>query len=166
MMAGAPPPHDAADSEYGRVDDVYWMRRALAMARQANESGEVPVGAVLCRGAELLGVGHNRPIGDCDPSAHAEVIALRDAAARSGNYRLPGTTLYVTLEPCAMCVGALVHARVARCVYAAGDPKSGACGGAFDLCNAAGFNHRIAFHGGVLGDECGALLREFFRSRR
>jgi tRNA(adenine34) deaminase len=147
--------------------DEDWMRRALALARRAAAEGEVPVGAILVQNGGVLGEGWNRPIGEHDPSAHAEIIALREAGRRAGNYRLPGTTLYVTLEPCPMCAGALVHARVARVVYGAPDPKGGACGSVFDLLPSdARFNHRVACTGGVLAEECGGLLRGFFRERR
>ncbi len=143
------------------------MRRAIALAERASAEGEVPVGAVLVRDDELLGEGYNRPIGEHDPSAHAEIMALRDAGRRVGNYRLPDSVLYVTLEPCPMCASALVHARVARVVFGASDPKGGACGSAFDLLPSdARFNHRTECRGGVLADECGALLRDFFRQRR
>lgn len=143
------------------------MHQALLLARQAAAAGEVPVGAVLVRQNRLLGAGWNCPIGECDPSAHAEVRALRDAGRRDGNYRFPGTTLYVTLEPCPMCAGALIHARVARVVYGATDPKGGACGSVFDLLPSdARFHHRTACVGGVLAEVCGELLRAFFRARR
>jgi tRNA(adenine34) deaminase len=142
------------------------MRRALDLARRAAAAGEVPVGAVLVVGDEALGEGWNQPIGACDPTAHAEIVALRAAAARIGNYRLPGSTLYVTLEPCPMCAGAMVHARVARVVFGAADPRAGAAGTAFDLLQAAALNHRAEVTGGMLAEECGMLLREFFRTRR
>jgi len=143
------------------------MRRALALAKQAAAAGEVPVGAVLVREDALVGAGWNRPIADQDPSAHAEILALRDAGRRLSNYRLPGTHLYVTLEPCPMCAGAIIQARVERVLFAAADPKSGACGSVFDLLPAdARFNHRTNCTGGLLGDECGQLLRDFFQARR
>ena len=147
--------------------DEDWMRRAIALAERASGQGEVPIGAVLVRDGELLGEGYNRPIGEHDPSAHAEIMALRDAGRRVGNYRLPGSVLYVTLEPCPMCAGALVHARVARVVFGASDPRGGACGSVFDLLPSdARFNHRTECDGGVLAGDCGALLRDFFRKRR
>jgi tRNA(adenine34) deaminase len=146
--------------------DSYWMRQALELARRAAAAGEVPVGAVLVIGDEVLGEGWNQPISVCDPTAHAEIVALRAAAARLGNYRLVGSTLYVTLEPCPMCAGALVHARVARVVFGAADPRAGAAGTVFDLLQAAALNHRAEVTGGVLAEECGTLLREFFRARR
>jgi tRNA(adenine34) deaminase len=146
--------------------DRYWMGRALDLARHAAEAGEVPVGAVVVRDDEVLGEGWNQPIGACDPTAHAEVLALRTAAAQVGNYRLVDSTLYVTLEPCPMCAGAIVHARVARVVFGAGDPRAGAAGAVFNLLQSEALNHRAEVIGGVLGDACGALLRDFFRARR
>jgi tRNA(adenine34) deaminase len=149
------------------ADDVTFMRRALALAADAEAQGEVPVGAVLVRDGAVIGEGWNHPIGSRDPTAHAEIAALRVAAARVGNYRLPGSTLYVTLEPCPMCAGAIVHARVERVVYGAADPRSGAAGSVFDLLPSdRRFNHRTECEGGVLADECAALLRGFFRQRR
>jgi tRNA(adenine34) deaminase len=145
--------------------DAALMREALGLAREAAARGEVPVGAVVVKDGAVIGRGYNQPIGRSDPTAHAEVMALREAAARLGNYRLPGCELVVTLEPCAMCVGAMLHARIARVVFGAADSKTGACGGALDL-PAARINHQTAFEGGVLADECGALLREFFADRR
>lgn len=143
------------------------MRRALELAREAEAAGEVPVGALVVLDGAVIGEGWNRPIGTHDPSAHAEIVALRDAAARLGNYRLADTTLYVTLEPCPMCAGAIVHARVARVVYATTDPRSGAAGSVFDLLPSdARFNHYTACEGGLLADESAALLRAFFRARR
>jgi tRNA(adenine34) deaminase len=142
------------------------MNRALDLARRAADAGEVPVGAVLVRGDAVIGEGWNRPIGSCDPTAHAEVLALRTAAARVGNYRLVGSTLYATLEPCPMCAGALVHARVARVVFGAVDPRAGAAGTVFDLLRSAALNHRAEVVGGVAAEECAALLRDFFRARR
>jgi tRNA(adenine34) deaminase len=147
--------------------DAYWMQHALKLAERAAELGEVPVGAVLVRDGELVGVGWNCPIGTHDATAHAEIQALRDAGQRLGNYRLPGTTLYVTLEPCVMCAGAIVHARVARVVFGATDPKAGACGSVFNLLPSDHrFNHRTDCHGGLLADRCGERLRSFFRERR
>jgi tRNA(adenine34) deaminase len=147
--------------------DAAWMRRALALARHADvEHGEVPVGAVLGRDGEAIGEGWNRNIGLNDPSAHAEILALRDAGQRVANYRFPGTTLYVTLEPCAMCAMAIVHARIARVVYGATDPKTGAAGSVFDTLVSERHNHRVAVTGGVLAGESAELLRAFFRKRR
>ena len=146
--------------------DAVWMAQALALARQAAEQGEVPVGAVLVKDSVILGMGYNRTIIDCDPCAHAEILALRQAAVRVGNYRLMDTTLYVTLEPCPMCAGALIHARVKRVVYGASDPRAGAAGTVFNLLRSDYLNHRTEVAGGTLGDLCGELLREFFRARR
>ena len=148
-------------------DAEHWMRQALALAARAADEGEVPVGAVLVMQGAIIGEGWNRPIAARDPTAHAEIQALRDAARRAGNYRLPTTELYVTLEPCPMCAGAIVHARVERVVYGAADPKGGACGSVFDLLPSdQRFNHRTDCVGGILEAECAALLREFFRARR
>ena len=147
--------------------DEDWMRRALLLAERAGAEGEVPVGAVLVRGGEMVGEGWNRPISEKDPTAHAEILALRDAGRRLDNYRLPGTRLYVTLEPCPMCAGAIIQARVDHVLFGTADPKSGACGSVFDLLPAdARFNHRTACSGGLLTDQCGELLRGFFRKRR
>ena len=149
------------------ADHETFMRRALELARRAEAEGEVPVGAVLVRDGRIIGEGWNRPIGEQDPSAHAEIMALRDAGRREANYRLPGSTLYVTLEPCPMCAGAIVHARVSRVVYGASDPRSGAAGSVFDLLPSdRRFNHFTAVEGGVLAESCGELLRAFFRARR
>lgn len=146
--------------------DRGWMEIALEEARRARANGEVPVGAVLVRDGAILGRGRNNPVGAHDPTAHAEIMALRDAATTAGNYRLPDTTLYVTLEPCPMCIGAIVHARVARLVFGATDPKTGAAGSVFNLAAAPAHNHRVRVDGGVLGDACGDELRAFFRARR
>ena len=149
------------------LPDEHWMRRALELARAAAASGEVPVGAVLVGAdGESLAEAGNAPIRENDPSAHAEMLALRAAGRRVANYRLPGTTLYVTLEPCAMCAGALVHARVSRLVYAARDPKAGACGSVFDIVRSERLNHRVKVEGGLLEDEAAAILRAFFAERR
>jgi tRNA(Arg) A34 adenosine deaminase TadA len=149
-------------------DDERWMRHALALAERAErEYDEIPVGAVLVDAqGQVLGEGCNRNIRDHDPSAHAEIGALREAGARRGNHRLVGTTLYVTLEPCAMCAMALVHARVARVVYGASDPKTGACGSVFDLIADPRHNHRIQVLGGVMGEEAGRRLSNYFRAKR
>jgi len=146
--------------------DIAFMREAMALAVEAATQGEVPVGAVVVKDGEIVGRGSNRPIGTHDPTAHAEIVALRDAALRLENYRLTGCALYVTLEPCAMCVGAMLHARLARVVYGARDPKTGACGGVLDLGSLAPLNHQTTFAGGVLEEECGALLKRFFAERR
>ncbi|TDU31334.1 tRNA-adenosine deaminase [Panacagrimonas perspica] len=147
-------------------DDERFMTQAIGLARQAADAGEVPVGAILVRDGQIIGQGWNRPIGTHDPSAHAEMIALREAATHSANYRLPGTTLYVTLEPCAMCAGAIIHARVQRLVFGAADPKAGAVHSLYDLISLPRLNHAVAWQGGVLEAECGELLRAFFRARR
>ena len=143
-----------------------FMRAAIALARRAAEAGEVPVGAVVVCEDRIVGRGFNQPISGRDPTAHAEIVALREAAQALDNYRLPGCELYVTLEPCAMCVGAIVHARLARVVYGAADPKTGACGSIVDLPGIAHWNHHGVFTGGVLADECGTLLKHFFAQRR
>ena len=143
-----------------------FMREALGLAAQAAAAGEVPVGAVVVKDGRIVGRGFNRPISSSDPTAHAEIVALRDAATRLANYRLPGCDLYVTLEPCAMCVGAMVHARIARVVFGAADPKTGACGSIVDLPAIAHWNHHGVFTGGMLAEECAAMLRRFFAERR
>lgn len=148
------------------TEDLRWMRRALALARRAAATGEVPVGAVVVRDGVVLGEGWNQPIGRCDPSAHAEIQALRVAAERADNYRLPGAALYVTLEPCAMCAGAMLHARIAHLVYGADDPRAGAVSSVFEILGDPRLNHRVPSEGGLLAAECGALLQEFFRARR
>ena len=154
---------DAADAQPG--SDASWMRRALSLAARAEGEGEVPVGALLVIDGECVGRGWNRPIAAHDASAHAEINALRDAGARLGNYRLPGSTLYVTLEPCVMCAGAIIHARVARVVYAALDPKTGAAGSVFDTLISDRHNHVVQVESGLLADESSHLLRTFFRAR-
>lgn len=154
-------PHPCTDAE-----DQHWMRRALILARQAGEEGEVPVGAVLVRGGSLYAEGRNRSIAGCDPTAHAEVVAIREASRLAGNYRLPESTLYVTLEPCPMCAGAIVHARIARVVFAARDPRTGAAGSVFDLVCNQRLNHRARVTGGVLEERAAGQLREFFAARR
>lgn len=146
--------------------DADYMNMALELARQAAALGEVPVGAVVVREGEVIGRGFNRPIGGHDPSAHAEIAAMRDAGQRVGNYRLPGTTLYVTLEPCTMCIGAMFHARIARVVFGARDPKTGAAGSVLDLFAESRLNHHTSVEGGVLATECGAVLSSFFAARR
>ena len=148
------------------MSDERFMREALALAVAAAAAGEVPVGAVVVKEGRIIGRGSNRPVTSADPTAHAEIVALREAAGALGNYRLPGCDLYVTLEPCAMCVGAMVHARIARIVYGARDPKTGACGSIVDLPAIAHWNHHGVFSGGLLEAECGQLLKEFFAARR
>ena len=161
---------EAADSGLPTPDspelDIGFMKRAIELAREAELAGEVPVGAVVVKDGAIIAEGWNRPISTHDPSAHAEMIAMRAAAQALGNYRLLDTTLYVTLEPCAMCAGAMVHARVKRLVYAAPDPRAGATGSVFNIVQHPALNHRIAVTGGVLADDCSSLLRAFFASRR
>ncbi len=146
--------------------DAQWMEQALKLAAKAESIGEVPVGAVLVRDNQLLAEGHNRVITDSDPSAHAEMVALRDAGTLAANYRLPNTTLYITLEPCCMCAGAIIHSRVARVVYAASDPKTGAAGSCFDVLNSSKHNHQPVIDAGLLAADSATMLREFFLSRR
>jgi tRNA(adenine34) deaminase len=146
--------------------DEAYMRRAIELARRAAEEGEVPVGAVVTVGGEIVGEGWNRPIVASDPSAHAEIQALRAASARLSNYRLLDSTLYVTLEPCPMCVGAIFHARVRRVVFGAKDPKTGAAGSVVDLFAEEKLNHHASVEGGLLAEDCGALLKQFFAARR
>jgi tRNA(adenine34) deaminase len=149
------------------VEDEGYMRRALQLAAHARDAeNEVPVGAVLVQGDEIIGLGWNRNITLNDPSAHAEIMALRAAGEKLSNYRMPGATLYVTLEPCAMCSMALVHARIGRVVYGATDPKTGAAGSVFDTLISDRHNHRVTVEGGLLADEASTMLREFFRARR
>ena len=146
--------------------DEDFMREALRLAQQAQEAGEVPVGAVVVREGEAVGFGYNQPISSCDPTAHAEIVALRDAARRIGNYRLTGCEIFVTLEPCAMCVGAILHARLCRVVFGATDPKTGACGGVVNLLAEPRLNHHTEAKGGVLCDLASRLLVDFFAARR
>jgi tRNA(adenine34) deaminase len=148
------------------VTDDDWMASALALARAAGARGEVPVGAIVVCDERIVGRGGNAPIEACDPTAHAEIAALREAAATLGNYRLPGCALYVTLEPCAMCAGAVLHARIARLVYGARDPKTGACGSVIDLTGETRLNHHTRVTGGIAADACGVLLTQFFAARR
>jgi tRNA(adenine34) deaminase len=142
------------------------MQLALREAHEASSAGEIPVGAVVTIGERVIGAGQNRSIRDFDPSAHAEIVALRAACHAQGNHRLTGATLYVTLEPCAMCIGAIVQARVSRVVFGAYDPKAGAAGSAVDLTDSPAFNHRFEIQGGELAEECGRLLTDFFEQRR
>lgn len=148
------------------MNDEYYMREALSLARSAECLGEVPVGALVVRDGEIVGRGFNSPIGASDPTAHAEIAALRDAARNLDNYRLPGCELFVTLEPCAMCAGAILHSRIARVVYGARDPKTGVHGSVVDLFAVERLNHHTEIVGGVLAEECGQLLSSFFAVRR
>lgn len=148
------------------MNDEFFMREAISLARGAECLGEVPVGAVVVLNGEIVGRGFNAPIGESDPTAHAEIAALRDAARRMGNYRLPGCELFVTLEPCAMCAGAIIHSRIARVIYGARDPKTGVHGSVVDLFAVERLNHHASIEGGVLAEECGRLLSDFFAARR
>jgi len=147
-------------------NDEVWMQHALLLAQKAEQEGEVPVGAVIVYQDEIIGEGWNSPITDQDPTAHAEIKALRGAALTMQNYRLPGTCLYVTLEPCAMCAGAMIHARIQRLVYGADDPRAGAAGSIFNLLQSSELNHKVELTGNVLSDECGSVLQSFFKARR
>ncbi|MGY4490355.1 tRNA adenosine(34) deaminase TadA [Pseudomonas sp. TE3610] len=149
-----------------RSRDQHFMREALALAAQGAAMGEVPVGAVLVQGGEIVGRGFNCPISGSDPSAHAEMVAIRNAAQSVSNYRLPGSTLYVTLEPCSMCAGLIVHSRVARVVFGALEPKAGVAQSQGQFFTQGFLNHRVMIEGGVLAEECGAILTEFFKARR
>lgn len=157
------------------MNDKYWIKNgidaefmtaALALAREASEAGEVPVGAVVVKAGQIIGAGFNAPISRHDPSAHAEIQAMRAAATVLGNYRLAGCTLFVTLEPCAMCAGAIMHARIERLVFGAADPKTGACGSVVNLFAEERLNHHTAVEAGLLAQQCGELLTNFFRERR
>lgn len=146
--------------------DHQFMQQALDQAKLAAMAGEVPVGAVLVKDGKIISRGFNQPIGNSDPSAHAEMIALRSAAQLESNYRLPGTTLYVTLEPCIMCAGAMLHARVERLVFGATDPKTGAAGSVLNVFSEKQINHQTQVEGGIMDDECSQVLRDFFKGRR
>lgn len=146
--------------------DRQFMQQALDQAKLAKLAGEVPVGAVLVRDGQVISTGFNQPITNSDPSAHAEMMALRAAASDESNYRLPGTTLYVTLEPCTMCAGAMLHARVDRVVFGATDPKTGAAGSVLNVFSEKQINHQTVVEGGIMGEECGQILRDFFKERR
>ncbi|WP_289103302.1 tRNA adenosine(34) deaminase TadA [uncultured Marinobacter sp.] len=152
--------------EWEIKDDQYWVARALELASQAASKDEVPVGAVVVLNGKEIGAGFNAPISGCDPTAHAEIRALRDAAARVGNYRLAGATLYVTLEPCTMCVGAIVHSRISRLVYGAAEPKAGAVESARRTLEEPHLNWRVEVTGGVMAEACGQAISEFFSRRR
>ena len=146
--------------------DQQYMRMAIEQAQLAAQSGEVPVGAVLVKDGQVISKAVNKPIANHDPSAHAEMLALREAALTEENYRIPGSTLYVTLEPCAMCSGAMLHARIDRVVYGASDPKTGAAGSVLDIFASKQINHQTSVEGGIMSEECGQLLRDFFKGRR
>lgn len=148
------------------MNDPFFMQQAIEQARHAAALGEVPVGALVVRDGQVIASGFNRPIGTHDPTAHAEIMALREAARVLGNYRLPGCELYVTLEPCVMCAGAMMHARLARVIFGAPDPKTGACGSILNLFEQEKLNHHTAVMGGVMAPECGQLLKDFFSARR
>lgn len=148
------------------LNDEYWMRQALLLAQQAEQNGEVPVGAVIVLNNQLIGSGWNQPISQRDPTAHAEVVALRAACLQQQNYRLPNSTMYITLEPCIMCAGAIVHARIERVVFATTEPKTGAAGSCFDIFNTNQLNHHVNCEQGVLAEQSSKLLRDFFRSKR
>jgi tRNA(adenine34) deaminase len=148
------------------MTDIDYMRSAVGLSQVARLCGEVPVGAIVVHDGEIIGKGYNSPITRHDPSAHAEILAIRDAAATLGNYRLVGCELFVTLEPCLMCAGAILHARIARLVYGASDPKTGACGSVLNAFNFQQLNHHTEVLGGVLATECGAVLSDFFAARR
>jgi len=149
-----------------REQDQHWMRHAIKLAKRAEEEGEVPVGAVIVRDDKLISEGWNQPIKGHDPTAHAEIMALRAAGQAELNYRLPGVTLFVTLEPCVMCVGAITHARISRVVYGADDPRAGAAGSTFSLLGSDLFNHSLEVQSGILAEECGEILSDFFKARR
>lgn len=147
-------------------NDHDWMTHALALARHAEQQGEVPIGAVIVKDNVIVGEGWNQPISQHDPTAHAEIQAIRTACTRIQNYRLPDTTLYVTLEPCIMCAGAIIHARIARVVFACMEPKTGAAGSCFDIFNTSKLNHYVQYEHGILAEQSSELLRCFFKSRR
>ena len=147
-------------------DDESWMEQALEQARMAAQAGEVPVGALVIKDGKIIGLGHNRNLLDHDPAAHAEIVALRQSAARLGNHRLTGCEMFVTIEPCAMCAGALVHARLARLVYGTSDPKAGAAGSVLQVLNHPGLNHKMEIRSGVLAEKCSEILQKFFREKR
>lgn len=154
------------DSQEQTDLDIFWMQHALELANRAESEGEVPVGAIVVYDEQVIGEGWNRPIIDSDPTAHAEIMALRSAAKKINNYRLPDTTLYVTLEPCIMCTGAIVHSRVKRVVYGASDPKAGAAESAFNILGTDCLNHQVDVERGVLAIECGHVLTDFFKRKR
>ncbi len=148
------------------TQDAKWMQRAFELADEAKSQGEVPVGAIVVHKDKIIGEGYNQPISSNDPTAHAEINALRDAGNKLGNYRLADTTMYVTLEPCAMCAGAIVHARITKLVYAADDPKTGACGSVFNLLQSNELNHKVEIEKGIMEKECCSLIQTFFKEKR
>ena len=148
------------------MNDKDWMRRAFALAKKAEAQDEVPVGAVIVYEEKIIGEGWNQPVSSNDPTAHAEIMALRAASAHLENYRLPGSTLYVTLEPCTMCAGAIIHTRVSRLVFAVADPKIGACGSVFNLLQTDRLNHKVEIEKGIMEEECRSLIQTFFREKR
>ena len=148
------------------MNDKDWMQHAFELAKKAEAQDEVPVGAIIVYEDRVIGEGWNQPITSNDPTAHAEVMALRDAGGKIGNYRLPNATIYVTLEPCTMCAGAIIHARLSRLVYAADDPKTGACGSIFNLLQTEELNHKVDIEKGVMEEECQSLIRSFFNQKR
>ena len=148
------------------TNDEFFMQAALELAREGAAAGEVPVGAIVVQNGAIIGRGYNQPISRSDPTAHAEIVAMRDAAARIGNYRLPGCEIFVTLEPCAMCAGAIIHARLARLVFGAADPKTGACGSVINLFAEERLNHHTLVEGGIQAEDAAALLQHFFAQRR
>ena len=158
--------HNSGDPLDNSARDIIFMQQALSQAHNAWALGEVPVGALVVKDGVVIATGFNQPIGQHDPTAHAEIMALRAAATLLGNYRLPGCELYVTLEPCVMCSGAMMHARLGRVIYGASDPKTGACGSVLNLFEQEKLNHHTALTGGVLAEECGTLLKQFFAERR
>jgi tRNA(adenine34) deaminase len=147
-------------------DDKHWMQRAFELAKKAEAHDEVPVGAVIVLDDQIIGEGWNQPISSDDPTAHAEIMALRDAGKKIGNYRLANATIYVTLEPCTMCAGAIIHARLAKLVYSVDDPKTGACGSVFNLLQTEELNHKVEIEKGVMEEECRSLIRSFFKEKR
>ena len=148
------------------ISDAFWMERALELARAAAAAGDVPVGAIIVKDGQIVGEGRNRNLLDTDPTAHAEMIALRQAASRVGNHRLAGAVMFATIEPCAMCAGAMIHARLQRLVYGASDPKAGAAGSVLEVINHPRLNHQMVVTSGVLADQCSEILQEFFRKKR
>ena len=156
----------ATEFESQSTNHERWMREALSLAHQAAEADEVPVGAIVVHNGEIIGRGFNQPIRSCDATAHAEIVAIRSASQLRSNYRLPGTTVYVTIEPCTMCLGAMIHARVDRLVFGATEPRAGAVVSQGSLIKAGHFNHQLSFIDGVLAEECSSLMQSFFRNRR